>query len=189
MNRTAILFAEGYEEVEALTVVDLLRRAKIGCDIVAVKESGEVTGSHGIRVGADKTLSQLVMEEYDGLILPGGLRGVNNLAADERVIDLLRRFAAAGKLTAAICAGPTVLAKAGLLQGRKACCYPGMEDELTGAVADHDHILQELDLKLDRFLVCKEVHFVDPHVIQLDPILLDLRHKLDRIFIMIINHL
>ena len=56
-------------------------------------------------------------------------------------------------------------------------------------VADHDHILQELDLKLDRFLVCKEVHFVDPHVIQLDPILLDLRHKLDRIFIMIINHL
>lgn len=135
MKRTAILFAEGYEEEEALTVVDLLRRAKIGCDIVAVDDGVEVTGSHGIRVGADKTLSQLVMEEYDGLILPGGLRGVNNLAADERVIDLLRRFAAAGKLTAAICAGPTVLAKAGLLQGRKACCYPGMENELTGAVA------------------------------------------------------
>lgn len=143
MKRTAILFAEGYEEVEALTVVDLLRRAKIGCDIVAVKESGEVTGSHGIRVGADKTLSQLVMEEYDGLILPGGLRGVNNLAADERVIDMLRRFAAAGKLTAAICAGPTVLAKAGLLQGRKACCYPGMEDELTGAVACTESVVAD----------------------------------------------
>ena len=143
MKRTAILFAEGYEEVEALTVVDLLRRAKIGCDIVAVKESREVTGSHGIRVGADKTLSQLVMEEYDGLILPGGLRGVNNLAADERVIDMLRRFAAAGKLTAAICAGPTVLAKAGLLQGRKACCYPGMEDELTGAVACTDAVVAD----------------------------------------------
>ena len=143
MKRTAILFAEGYEEVEALTVVDLLRRAKIGCDIVAVKESGEVTGSHGIRVGADKTLSQLVMEEYDGLILPGGLRGVNNLAADERVIDMLRRFAAAGRLTAAICAGPTVLAKAGLLQGRKACCYPGMEDELTGAVACTESVVAD----------------------------------------------
>ena len=143
MKRTAILFAEGYEEVEALTVVDLLRRAKIGCDIVAVKESGEVTGSHGIRVGADKTLSQLVMEEYDGLILPGGLRGVNNLAADERVIDMLRRFAVAGKLTAAICAGPTVLAKAGLLQGRKACCYPGMEDELTGAVACTESVVAD----------------------------------------------
>ena len=143
MKRTAILFAEGYEEVEALTVVDLLRRAKIGCDIVAVKESGEVTGSHGIRVGADKTLSQLVMEEYDGLILPGGLRGVNNLAADERVIDMLRRFAVAGKLTAAICAGPTVLAKAGLLQGRKACCYPGMEDQLTGAVACTESVVAD----------------------------------------------
>ena len=143
MKRTAILFAEGYEEVEALTVVDLLRRAKIGCDIVAVDDGVEVTGSHGIRVGADKTLSQLVMEEYDGLILPGGLRGVNNLAADERVIDLLRRFAAAGKLTAAICAGPTVLAKAGLLQGRKACCYPGMEDQLTGAVACTESVVPD----------------------------------------------
>ena len=143
MKRTAILFADGYEEVEALTVVDLLRRAKIGCDIVAVDDGVEVTGSHGIRVGADKTLSQLVMEEYDGLILPGGLRGVNNLAADERVIDMLRRFAEAGKLTAAICAGPTVLAKAGLLQGRKACCYPGMEDQLTGAVACTDAVVAD----------------------------------------------
>lgn len=143
MKRTAILFAEGYEEVEALTVVDLLRRAKIDCDIVAVKESGEVTGSHGICVRADKTLSQLVMEEYDGLILPGGLQGVNNLAADERVIDMLRRFAVAGKLTAAICAGPTVLAKAGLLQGRKACCYPGMEDQLTGAMACTDAVVAD----------------------------------------------
>lgn len=143
MKKTAILFAEGYEEVEALTVVDLLRRAKIGCDIVAVKEADEVTGSHGIRVRADKALSQLVMEEYDGLILPGGLRGVNNLAADERVIDLLRRFAAAGKLTAAICAGPTVLAKAGLLEGRKACCYPGMEDQLTGALACTESVVED----------------------------------------------
>lgn len=143
MKKTAILFAEGYEEVEALTVVDLLRRAKIVCDIVAVKEADEVTGSHDIRVRADKALSQLVMEEYDGLILPGGLRGVNNLAADERVIDLLRRFAAAGKLTAAICAGPTVLAKAGLLEGRKACCYPGMEDQLTGALACTESVVED----------------------------------------------
>ena len=152
MKRTAILFADGYEEVEALTVVDLLRRAKIGCDIVAVKESREVTGSHGIRVGADKTLSQLVMEEYDGLILPGGLRGVNNLAADERVIDLLRRFAAAGKLTAAICAGPTVLAKAGLLEGKKACCYPGMEEQLTGAVASTEPVVRDGSIVTSRGL-------------------------------------
>lgn len=143
MKKTAILFAEGYEEVEALTVVDLLRRAKIGCDIVAVKEVDEVTGSHGISVRADRRFSQLTPEEYDGLILPGGLRGVNNLAADERVLALLRDFAAAGKLTAAICAGPTVLAKAGLLEGRKACCYPGMEDQLTGAVASTESVVED----------------------------------------------
>ena len=143
MKKTAILFAEGYEEVEALTVVDLLRRAKIGCDIVAVKEADEVTGSHGIRVGADKRLSHLVMEEYDGLILPGGLRGVNNLAADEGVIALLRRFAEAGKLTAAICAGPTVLAQAGLLEGKKACCYPGMEEQLNGAMASTEPVVRD----------------------------------------------
>ena len=152
MKRTAILFAEGYEEVEALTVVDLLRRAKIGCDIVAVNEIDEVTGSHGISVGADKPLSQLEVEQYDGLILPGGLRGVNNLAADERVIDLLRRFHEAGKLTAAICAGPTVLAKAGLLEGRKACCYPGMEDQLTGAIACTESVVEDGNIITSRGL-------------------------------------
>ena len=152
MKRTAILFADGYEEVEALTVVDLLRRAKIGCDIVAVDDGVEVTGSHGIRVGADKTLSQLVMEEYDGVILPGGLPGVTNLAADSRVLALLKDFAAAGKLTAAICAGPTVLARAGLLEGKKACCYPGMEQELTGAVASTEPVVRDGSIVTSRGL-------------------------------------
>ncbi|MGN0982244.1 MAG: DJ-1 family glyoxalase III [Candidatus Limivicinus sp.] len=152
MKKTAILFADGYEEVEALTVVDLLRRAKIGCDIVALEESSQITGSHGISVGADKTFSQLNVEEYDGLILPGGLRGVNNLAADERVLALLRRFAEAGKLTAAICAGPTVLAKAGLLQGRKATCYPGMEDQLTGTIACTEPVVADGNILTSRGL-------------------------------------
>lgn len=152
MKKTAILFADGYEEVEALTVVDLLRRAKIGCDIVALKESDAVTGSHGIRVGADKRLSELDIGEYDGLILPGGMRGVNNLAADERVLALLRDFAGAGKLTAAICAGPTVLAKAGLLVGRKATCYPGMEDQLTGALPCAEPVVKDGSILTSRGL-------------------------------------
>lgn len=140
MNKTAILFAHGYEEVEALTVVDLLRRAKIGCEILSVADSGQVTGSHGISIGADRNFSGTDFSQYDGVILPGGMPGTTNLAADERVLALLRSFAAAGKLTAAICAAPTVLAKAGLLEGKKAVCYPGMEEQLTGAKVSFDPV-------------------------------------------------
>ena len=140
MKKTTILFANGYEEVEALTVVDLLRRAKIGCEILSVADSGQVTGSHGISIGADRNFSGTDFSQYDGVILPGGMPGTTNLAADERVLALLRSFAAAGKLTAAICAAPTVLAKAGLLEGKKAVCYPGMEEQLTGAKVSFDPV-------------------------------------------------
>ena len=140
MKKTAILFANGYEEVEALTVVDLLRRAKIGCEILSVDDSGQVTGSHGISIGADRNFSGTDFSQYDGVILPGGMPGTTNLAADERVLALLRSFAAAGKLTAAICAAPTVLAKAGLLEGKKAVCYPGVEEQLTGAKVSFDPV-------------------------------------------------
>lgn len=133
MKKTVILFANGYEEVEALTVVDLLRRVQILCDIVCVDGAQEVTGSHGITVHADKKFAETDFSEYDGVILPGGMPGTKNLAADGRVLALLRDFHAQGKLTAAICAAPTVLAKAGLLEGKTAVCYPGMEGELTGA--------------------------------------------------------
>lgn len=143
MKKTAILFANGYEEVEALTVVDLLRRAKIGCEILSVADSGQVTGSHGISIGADRNFSGTDFSQYDGVILPGGMPGTTNLAADERVLALLRSFAAAGKLTAAICAAPTVLAKAGLLDGKKAVCYPGMEEQLTGAKVSFDPVAED----------------------------------------------
>ena len=139
MKKTLMLFAEGFEEVEALTAVDLLRRAEIGCDMIAVGGGDTVTGSHGITVRMDGTLDGTDTDAYDGVLLPGGQPGTRNLAAEERVRELLRRFHAAGKLTAAICAAPTVLAEAGLLEGRRAVCYPGLEDRLTGAtVADGD---------------------------------------------------
>lgn len=133
MYNTAIILADGFEEVEALTVVDLLRRAQIGCDTIALADAGQVTGSHGITVTVDGCFSATELDRYDGVILPGGSPGTNNLAADARVITLLQRFYAAGKLTAAICAAPTVLAKAGLLDEKDAVCYPGMEEQLTGA--------------------------------------------------------
>lgn len=134
MKKTVVLFAEGFEEVEALTVVDLLRRAEIGCDMVGIGDAETVTGSHGIAVGVQKTLDGVDLDAYDAIILPGGMPGTKNLAADQRVIEAIRGFHAAGKLTAAICAAPTVLAKAGILEGRRAVCYPGMEDQLVGSV-------------------------------------------------------
>ena len=133
MKNTLIILAEGFEEVEALTTVDLLRRANVRCDMVSLGDTDHVTGSHGITVEADRKLSQLNPGEYDGLILPGGMPGTKNLAGDERVLRLLRLFHTEGKLTAAICAAPTVLAKAGLLVGKTAVCYPGMEEQLTGS--------------------------------------------------------
>lgn len=140
MKKTAMLFAEGFEEVEALTVVDLLRRAEIVCDIVALSGTDTVTGSHGITVRADRAFADTNFDAYDGVLLPGGQPGTTNLAADGRVIELLRRFHDAGRLTAAICAAPTVLAKAGLLDGRRAVCYPGLEGKLTGADAGSESV-------------------------------------------------
>lgn len=149
MIKTAIFLAEGFEEVEALTVVDLLRRAGIGCDMVSAADKALVTGSHGITVKADLPFCDLRIGDYEGVILPGGQPGTANLADDARILSLLYRFHTAGKLTAAICAAPTVLAKAGLLTGKKAICYPGLENRLTDAGAE----------------ICKEAVAADGHVI------------------------
>ena len=143
MKKMMLLLAEGFEEVEALTVVDLLRRASIGCDIIAVDGGCCVTGSHGIRVCADGALANADRSAYDGVILPGGMPGTKNLAASEQVLKLLRSYQAQGKWTAAICAAPTVLAKAGLLEGKRAVCYPGMEGQLTGAVIEDRDVVKD----------------------------------------------
>ena len=135
MPKTAMILAPGLEEVEALTVVDLLRRAGIECRMLSLDGTEAVTGSHGIAVQADGAFPSRDLNELDGLILPGGMPGATNLAQSEALLDALRRFSSAGKLTAAICAAPTVLAKAGLLKGVRACCYPSREAELAEAGA------------------------------------------------------
>lgn len=143
MKKTALITADGFEEVEGLTVVDLLRRAGIVCDIVSLSGAGEITGSHGIRIAADRSFGETDFDDYDAVILPGGQPGTDTFLADGRVKDLLRRFAAAGRLTAAVCAAPTVLAAAGLLEGKKAVCYPGLEGRLTGAEVLYEPAVQD----------------------------------------------
>ncbi|MFV0465033.1 MAG: DJ-1 family glyoxalase III [Lachnospiraceae bacterium] len=133
MNPIAIFAADGCEEIEALTVVDLLRRADLHIDIISINGTLLVTGSHNIRFEADAVIESLDLSSYDGIILPGGMPGTRHLANNSYVIDALHQFFQAGKLIAAICAAPSILGQEGLLQGITATCYPGYEDKLTGA--------------------------------------------------------
>ena len=143
----AVFFANGYEEIEALTVVDLTRRAGIETWMVSITDEKVVTGSHGISVSMDKTLSDVNFDEVDMIVLPGGMPGTLNLEACEPLMEKVKEFDKAGKYISAICAAPTVFGHLGLLEGKKACCYPSMEDGLVGAEVTYettaiaDHIL------------------------------------------------
>lgn len=151
MNKRAVVFiAEGFEEVEALTPVDLLRRAGAEVCMAAVGESLTVTGRSGISVVCDRLIGEADAETADMLILPGGLPGVTNLGACGELCDLLRKFAEEGREVAAICAAPTLLGKLGILQGKKAICYPGMEDQLTGAEVTFDEVVRDGALTTSR---------------------------------------
>lgn len=133
--RVAVLLAEGFEEVEAIAVVDVLRRA--GVDVVtaaAQGPAGPVRGSHQITVLADAALRDLQPQALAMVVLPGGMPGSSHLAANPAVLDLLRAVHQAGGTVAAICAAPIALQAAGLLTGRRVTCYPGFEKQLSGAV-------------------------------------------------------
>lgn len=130
MAQACIFLATGYEEVEMLTVVDMLRRAKISIDMVSITDQKEVTSSHNVTITADKTLSEVNFDEAEMLILPGGIPGTPNLRACEPLCKKLKEFAANGKKVAAVCAAPTVLGELGILAGKKATCYPSFADKL-----------------------------------------------------------
>lgn len=130
-----ILLAPGFEEAEALVPADLLRRAGIDTALTAL-EGAAVTGSHGITVQADRTLDQLDLDRAEMLVLPGGGKGVENLGKSSAVEDLVREARNRDIPLAAICAAPTLLGRWGMLEGKKAVCYPGMEDRLTGAAVE-----------------------------------------------------
>ena len=119
--------AQGCEELEAVTVVDLLRRAGIGV-VTAGLDAQPVRASRGMILLADMTLDAALQQEFDMIVLPGGLPGADHLRDDPRVIELLKKMAASDRYTAAICAAPRVLARAGLLDGKRATSYPGALD-------------------------------------------------------------
>lgn len=143
MKKVGVFLAKGFEEVEALTPVDLLRRAGAEVTMISIGEIREVTGSHGIAIAADKVFEDIKFDEMDLLVLPGGMPGTRNLADSGRLLQVLQNADQAGKLIGAICAAPTVLGKAGLLKGRKATCYPGCEEGLTGALVRTESVVTD----------------------------------------------
>jgi protein deglycase len=131
MAHIIVILADGFEEVEAVTVIDLLRRADISVTTVALKKQ-EVSGAHGIVVQAETTIRHLP-RSYDGIVLPGGGTGTRNLAESAAVLDLVKDAFERNLLCGAICAAPSVFGKAGILAAIRATCYPGFEDQLVGA--------------------------------------------------------
>ena len=127
--KVAVLLANGFETLEGLTVVDILRRAEVECNTFAL-EGTEVTTSHNIVVKADKNIMDEEIKDYDFIVLPGGMPGSTNLRDNKRVIELIKEFNEKQKWVCAICAGPIALGKAGISQGKNITCYPGFEDQL-----------------------------------------------------------
>lgn len=124
MKRIAVLFSNGTEEIEALTPVDVLRRAGVECDIVSVSGQFPI-GSHAITVKADRLIEQISFNDYDGVVIPGGLPGAQIIADNDYASEMVKAFILDKKLVAAICAAPAlVLASKGLIDGKKATCYP-----------------------------------------------------------------
>ena len=133
MKTIFVFLAEGFEEIESLTPVAELRRAGLSVQTVSVMDEQVVAGAHGVPVLADKMFAEINPEDAEMILLPGGLPGATNLDAHEGLSQMILDFAEADKPLAAICAAPLVLGNRGLLQGKKATCYPGFETYLQGA--------------------------------------------------------
>lgn len=137
-----IFLANGFEVTEAMAPLDVMRRA--GLDVKTVGVTGpEVQTSNGVTVRADMELNALSYDNLDGVVLPGGMPGTRNLRACKEVTDCVRACFDNGKLVAAICAAPSVLGSLGVLNGKRATCFPGFEPELTGAVCTGEHVVTD----------------------------------------------
>ncbi len=130
MKKAILFLANGYEEIEALAVVDYLRRAEIQVDMVSITGTLETVSAHGVHIKADKLVEDVNAADYDAVITPGGLPGSNLLAENEKVVSYLQSFYEADKLVASICASPLALEAAGLAAKIKGTCYPGFESKI-----------------------------------------------------------
>lgn len=142
MSNVLVLFANGSEELEAVSIVNILRRGGIAVTLAGV-QPGLLRGSRGTQIMPDTTLDAALSHDYDMVVLPGGQPGTNNLKSDPRVIQLLQRMATQGKYVCAICAAPSVLAAAGLLDGRHATSFPGSLDGFQKVTQESNAVVED----------------------------------------------
>ncbi len=142
MAKVVIPLADGFEEIEAMAIADVLRRAGITVTLAGL-HSGPVEGAHHIKVVPDSTIDKISSAEFDMIVLPGGQPGSDNLSANGLVKALIQDFHAKGKLTGAICAAPYVLAGAGILEGKQATAYPSYSGKLAGAIYQEKTVVED----------------------------------------------
>jgi 4-methyl-5(b-hydroxyethyl)-thiazole monophosphate biosynthesis len=140
MAKAVLLLAPGFEEIEAMCVVDTLRRAGVAV-VLAGLHDGPVEAGHGVKVIPDCGIDELAAKDFDAVILPGGYPGYVNLGADARVLALVRTAFETGKIVAAICGAPVILGRLGIVKGKRATIFPGKEADLTGAKPVRDPVV------------------------------------------------
>lgn len=150
MKHAAVIFAPGYEEGEAYTIVDILRRANLSCDVVGF--APVVEGAHQISIQSDRLLSELDPEnpEYEMVILPGGMPGATNLRDSDQLMDILKGMDRAGKFVAAMCAAPIALERAGLLDGKNFTAYVGYDEKIKAGTFRTDIVVRDGNLITSR---------------------------------------
>ncbi|HOF98655.1 MAG TPA: DJ-1/PfpI family protein [Paludibacteraceae bacterium] len=140
--KAMVFLADGFEEIEAIAPIDIMRRAGIEVTTISVSREKEVRGAHGVLVEADRLFEEVSFSDADLLFLPGGMPGTKNLNAHDGLKQLLLKHANEGKKLAAICAAPSILGELGLLKGKEAVCFPGFEETLKGAIVSDKKVVQ-----------------------------------------------
>lgn len=143
MAKAYVFLADGFETVEALAVIDILRRAGVETVTVGVSQKSEIISAQNITVRADRMLDEEDYTDADIVFLPGGMPGTRNLEADDKVLNIVKKQYESGKIVTAICAAPSILGHLNILQGKKATCYPGFEKDLYGATLMTERVVED----------------------------------------------
>lgn len=150
MSKVCVFFADGFEEIEGLTVVDLLRRADIEVTMVSIMDSKTITGAHDIVIEADELFENIDFSGTDALVLPGGMPGTKYLGEHNGLLELIKDFNDNNKLIAAICAAPSVLGVNGILKNKRTTSYPGFEDKLEGGILSEEPVVMDQNIITSR---------------------------------------